>query len=85
MHASFILMTVLCFILLALVVVGGTAILGIRTIKGGVSRNGQRLHAEEAKILQEIYQNLTKMEERVEVLETILLDSEKRTFKNESK
>jgi phage shock protein B len=61
-------------------VIGGTIVLSIRFLKGGASRKDQ---AEDSKIVQEIYKGLSRMEERVEALETILLDREKEGHKNE--
>ena len=61
-------------------VIGGTIVLSIRLLKGGASRKDQ---AEDSKIVQEIYKGLSRMEERVEALETILLDREKEGHKNE--
>ena len=55
-------------------VIGGTIIMSIKLLKGGTSRKSQ---AEDSKVIQEIYQGLSRMEERVEALETILLDQEK--------
>lgn len=57
--------------------IGATSLIALRILKGG--RNaGQQLGAEEAKMIQEVYQGLLKMEERVESLETILLDRERK-------
>ena len=61
-------------------VIGGTIVLSIRLLKGGATRKD---HAEDSKIIQEIYQGLSRMEKRVEALETILLDREKEGHKNE--
>ena len=61
-------------------VIGGTIVLSIRLLKGGAIRKD---HAEDSKIIQEIYQGLSRMEKRVEALETILLDREKEGHKNE--
>ena len=61
-------------------VIGGTIIVAIKLLKGGTSRKD---HAEDSKIIQEIYQGLSRMEERVEALETILLDREKRARHDE--
>ena len=61
-------------------VVGATIVISIKLLKGGASRKDQ---AEESKIIQDIYQGLSRMEERVEALETILLDREKRDCQNE--
>jgi len=52
-------------------VIGGTIVLSIRLLKGGSSRKTQ---TEDSRIIQETYQGLARMEERVEALETILLD-----------
>ena len=60
-------------IILALAIIPGAILLAIRFLRGGQSADDQ---AEEAKMIQEIYQNLSRMETRVEALETILLDQE---------
>ena len=67
------------FVLIPLVV-GATIVISIKLLKGGTSRKDQ---AEDSKIIQEIYQGLSRMEERVEALETILLDREKRDNRDE--
>ena len=65
-------------IVLALAIVGGTILLAIQMRHGGfrVKRGGSE--AEEARIVQEIHQGLSKLEERVEALETILMDMKER-------
>ena len=65
-------------IVLALAVIGSTILMGIKIIKGGVSRQGQRSQSEETRMIQELYKGLDRMEKRVETLETILIDIEKR-------
>lgn len=55
-------------------VVGGIFIKVLRILKGIPPEQSKRFRAEEAKLMQEIYQGLSRMQERVEVLETILLD-----------
>ena len=55
-------------------VIGGTIVISIKLLRGGASRKDQ---AEDSKIIQQIYQGLGRMEERVEALETILLDRDK--------
>jgi phage shock protein B len=50
----------------------------MKIIKGGLSRRGQKHDAEEARIIQEMYQGLSRMEARVEALETIILDRERK-------
>ena len=84
MHASLIVAIVFGGSVLALAIIGGTFLMAIKLIKGGVSRKQQQLDAEEAKMIQEIYQGLTRMEERVESLETILIDRSKRNSNHET-
>jgi phage shock protein B len=74
MHGVFIAAIVFGGLVLGLAVIGGTFLMAIRLLKGGVSRRQQRTEAEEARMIQEIYKGLSRMEERVETLETILLD-----------
>ena len=64
-------------IVLALAVIGSTILMGIKIIKGGAGPVGQKTQTDEARIIQEIYQGLGRMEERVEALETILIEREK--------
>ncbi len=78
MHTVMILATIFGFILMALVVIGSTILFSIRIIKGGgVSSRGRKLQAEDAKMMQEIYLGLSRMEERINTLETILLEKER--------
>lgn len=50
---------------------------------GGFSKKEKTANAEETKMIQNIYHGLSKMEERVETLETILLDRRRKDFNNE--
>jgi len=61
-------------IVLALAIIPGAILLAIKFFRGGQSAGEQ---AEETKMIQKIYQSLSHMEQRVEALETILLDREK--------
>ena len=67
-----------CFILatifggIALVV--GVSFWGMKMTKGMGYGKNRAQQTDETRIIQEIYQALTKMEERIEALETILLD-----------
>jgi len=78
MPAVFIVAIVIGGIVLALAIIGSTILMAIKIIKGGLSRKGQRFQAEEARMIQEMYQGLSRMEERVEALETIILDRERK-------
>ena len=77
MHAVMIVATVFGGIVLALAIIGSTILMAIKIIKGGVSKSGQKYQAEEAKMIQEIYEGLSKMEQRVDSLETIILDGKR--------
>jgi len=61
-------------------VIGGTILLSIKLLKGGTSRKDQ---AEDSKIIQQIYQGLSRMEDRVEALETILPGQDKKDRKDD--
>jgi phage shock protein B len=63
---------------LALAIIGSTILMAIKILKGGLSRKGQKIQTEEAKMIQEIYQGLSRMEERMEALEAILLDTKRK-------
>ena len=74
MHGSIIVAIVFGGTVLCLVIIGSTILMAIKILKGGVSRKDQQVQSDEAKVIQEIYQGLSKMEQRVEALETIILD-----------
>ena len=78
MNSVFIVAIVFGGLVLALAIVGSTVIMAIKILKGGFSRKGQNLQAKEARTIQEIYQGLSQMEKRVEALETILLEKERK-------
>jgi len=74
MNAVLIVAIVFGSILLALAIVGGTILSAIRLRHGGVSRKSREADSDETRMIQEIYAGLSKMEKRVENLETILMD-----------
>jgi phage shock protein B len=78
MHGIAILTIIFGSIILCLAIIGSTILMAIKILKGGVSRKEQGIQAEEAKKIQEMYQGLSRMEERVDVLETIILDHERK-------
>ena len=78
MQGAIIVAIVFSGIVLALAVIGSTILMAIKIIKGGLSRKKQKYQADEARMIQEIYQGLSRMEERVESLETILLGGDKK-------
>ncbi len=60
----------------------GLVIIGIIRVSksGGLSGKDKQAQAEETRMIQDIYHGLSKMEERVEALETILIERKKREF-----
>ena len=77
MQGAFITAIVFGGIVVSLTIIGATILLGIRLIKDGISRKDRQNEADDAGMIQEIYQKLTRMEERVDALETILFDRRK--------
>ena len=55
-------------------IVGAIFLKALRIWKGISPEQSQQLRAEETKLMQELYQGLSRLEERVEALETILLE-----------
>jgi len=47
---------------------------------GGFSKKEKIAQAEETRMIQDIYHGLTEMEERVEALETILIERQRKDF-----
>jgi hypothetical protein len=47
---------------------------------GGLSKKEKSARDDEARMIQEIYRGLSKMEERVEALETILIERQRKDF-----
>ncbi len=65
-------------ILIPLGVIVAALILGGRLLSGLFSRSRREEAADEARMVQEMYQAMSRLEQRVEVLETLLLDAERR-------
>ncbi|MBI9089484.1 MAG: phage-shock protein [Desulfobacterium sp.] len=75
----------LCFLgfmfvggLLVLAVVCGVFFLVVKMMRGGLGTGGGTDQSEETRMIQEIYQGLSRMEERVDSLETILMERQKK-------
>lgn len=66
--------TILMIATLGLILIGI-----IRAAKtGGISKKERQVHAEETKMIQDIFNGLSKMEDRIEALETILIERQKK-------
>ena len=74
--------SVLAFIVLGLFLIGCLILLGFKLLRGGFSNNERHRHNEETRVIQDVYKGLSKMEERVEALETLLMDQERKGNKS---
>lgn len=74
MHTVMLLAVIFGGTVIVLAIIGGTILMAIKILKGGLSRSSQQSQAEGTRIIQEIYDGLSRMEQRVEALETIILD-----------
>lgn len=63
--------------LIGLAILGAVFLLGFKIVKSG-GEKGREAVGEEARLAQELYQGLERLEERVESLETLLLEREKK-------
>lgn len=82
MHGATIIGIAMGGFILFLATVGLIVIGIIRAAKtGGISKKDRKARDEETRMIQDIYHGLSKMEERVEALETILIERKKRTGK----
>ena len=50
----------------------------IRMLKGGGAKKSQASAEQETRMIQELYQGLSKMEARVETLETLLMEKQRK-------
>lgn len=64
----------LLVVLPVLALVGGFVIAAMKTLRGSVAPE----QADDTRLIQEIYQGLQRMEQRVEALETLLLEKERK-------
>jgi phage shock protein B len=78
MHSVLIVAIVFGSLVIALAIIPVTILFAIRIFKGRVSGKNQALADEETKMIQEIYHCLEKMEARVEALETLLIEKERK-------
>ncbi len=74
----------LFFLCIMVLILGGTLLGALRIWKGEGGKARRSDNAEEARLIQDIYHGLLKMEERVEALETLLLERERENEKKEA-
>ena len=64
-------------------VVGGIFIKALKIWKGITPEQSRQFQAEETRLMQELHQGLVRLEERVEALETLLLDRKRKEGTND--
>ena len=78
MDSIFIALIVFGSIIIALAIIPLTVLIGIKMFRGRESRFSRGVVDKEAQTIQEIYQGLSRMEQRVEALEILLLEKERK-------
>ncbi len=68
----------LAFALPFVVLIGAFALAALKVLKGDGPRRSKGQAAEETRMIQAIYHQLSRMEDRIEALETLLLDRERK-------
>ena len=81
MTAVWMLMIIFGSLVLILGTICGTILFAIKIRHGGLSSRSREAQGEETRMIQEIYQGLSRMEARVEALETILMEHQERSQK----
>jgi len=69
-----VLAVLLTFAIPIVAIIGWVFLEALKLLKGATGKSGKRMNSEETRQMQEIYQGLTKLEDRIESLETLLLD-----------
>ena len=81
MHGLMFFVIVFGGVILILAILGSTVLMALKILKGGLTKKGQQTDADETRVVQEIYQGLSRMEKRVDALETIIIDQERKERK----
>lgn len=59
-------------------IIGGISLAALQILKGGRGAGDDQPQGNESRIIQQIYQGLERLEERVESLETLVLEHDKK-------
>ena len=79
-----IILFVFLFVLVAIAMSGFILVSIIKALRGNSSGKKRESNMEEVRLMQEIYRGLRKMEERVESLETILMEKKRKEKKHDT-
>ena len=66
------------FVLSVIALAGGFLVWMVKILKGNSGGKNKDQRSEQARLIQELYQGLRKMEKRVDSLETIMLDKHRK-------
>ena len=69
---------VMVFLIPLAAIIGGLVLAALKILKGNSRHRTGPESAEETRMIQEIYNGLGKLEARIEALETLILDSERK-------
>ena len=75
MTPVYIVTVVFTAIVVIIAIISSTILTGMRLRHGGFGSKDKRNWTEETKLIQEMHQDLSKMERRIEALETILMEN----------
>jgi phage shock protein B len=78
MHAAIVVAIVFGSIIITVAIIPATILFAIKMLKGGAPSRANGMADTETKMIQEIYQGLSRMETRIEALETLLLEKERK-------
>jgi len=67
----------LIFAIAVVAIIGHFCVERLKVLMGRPSRRSKKQQAEEASMIQTMYRRLSKMEQRIEALETILMEQER--------
>lgn len=65
---------ILAFLFVTIVIIGLAIAIVKRAMRGGRPKEERRREAEDTRIIQEIHNGLQRMEDRIDALETIIMD-----------
>ena len=80
MTAVWIIMVIFGSLVVLMATICGTILLAMKIKHGGLSARSREAQGEETRMIQEIYQGLSRMEARVEALETILMERREKPY-----
>lgn len=75
MTAVYIVTIVFTAVVVILAIISSTILAGMRLRHGGFKASDKKAWNEETRLIQQLHQDMTKMETRIEALETILMEN----------